>query len=78
MVVIVEPKIFYFDFDWPKDDRNLKLMKIWIDFIIRSNRSLAEIKIKSEIEQLLLKYNHGNDIHEQGKKQNEWTTKDCS
>ena len=25
---------------------------------------LAEIKIKNEIEQLLLKYKHGNNIHE--------------
>ena len=29
---------------------------------IRSNESLAENKIKTEIEQLLLKYKHGNYI----------------
>ena len=40
-------------------------------FIIKSNESLAENKIKKEIEQLLLEYKHGNDIHEHGKQQNE-------
>ena len=33
----------------------------------------AENKIKNEIEQLLLKEKHGNDIHEHGKQQNKWT-----
>ena len=40
-------------------------MKHKIEFIIKSNEFLAENKIKNEIEQLLLKYKHGNDIHEQ-------------
>ena len=35
------------------------------------NFELAENKTKNEIEQLLLKCKHGNNIHEHGKKQNE-------
>ena len=35
-----------------------------IEFIIKSNEFLVENKIKKEVEQLLLKYNHGNDIYE--------------
>ena len=50
-------------------------MKIWsiheIEFITKSNESLAENKIKNKFEQLLLKYKH---IHEHGKQQNKWTT----
>ena len=38
------------------------------------NESLAENKIKNEIEQLLLKYKHGNNIHEYEKQQNEQAT----
>ena len=53
LVVIREPKTFCFDFYWPKDvDVNLKHE---IEFIIKSNESLAENKIKNKIEQLLLK-----------------------
>ena len=40
-------------------------------FIIKSSESLAENKIKNEIEQLLLKYKHGNNSQEHGKQQNE-------
>ena len=36
----------------------------WIEFIKRSNESLVENKIKNKIEQSLLKYKHGNNIHE--------------
>ena len=44
MIVIRDPKIFYFGFDWPKDvDKNLIHEA---EFIIRSNGSLAENKIK--------------------------------
>ena len=69
MIVIRDLKTFCFNFDWPKyGDGNLKHE---IEFIIKSNESLAENKIKSEIEQLLLKYKHGNNIHEHGKQQNE-------
>ena len=50
--VIRDPKT-YFNFDWPKDvDENLKHET---EFIIKSNESWAENKIKNEIEQLLSK-----------------------
>ena len=66
-IVITDPKTFYFNFDWPKDvDENLKHK---IEFIIKSKESLAKNKI-NETEQLLLKYKHGNDIHEHRKQQN--------
>ena len=43
-VVIREPKTFYFDSDWIKNvDENLKLET---KFIIKSNESLAENKLK--------------------------------
>ena len=65
MVVIRDPKTSCFNFDWPKDvDENLKYE---IEFIIKRNESLAENKIKKETEQSLLKYKHGNNIHEYGK-----------
>ena len=72
MIVIRDPQTFRFNFDWPKDvDENLKHE---IEFIIKSNESLAENKIKNEIDQLLLKYKHRNNIHEHGKYKNEWST----
>ena len=40
--------------------------------MIKRNESLAENKIKSEIEQLSLKYKNENIIHEYGKQQNKW------
>ena len=47
LVVITEPKTFYFDFDWPKNiDENLKHE---IEFIIKSNESLPENKIKARL-----------------------------
>ena len=59
MIVIRDPKNFYFYFNWPKDvDENSKHET---EFIIKSNESLAENKIKNEIEQLLSKYKHGNN-----------------
>ena len=68
-MMIADPKTFCFNFDWSKDvDENLKHL---IEFIIESNESLAENKVKNEIEQLLLKYMHGNNIHEHRKQQNE-------
>ena len=68
IVVIRDSKTFYFDFDWPRNvDQDLKYET---EFIIKSNESLAENKIKNAVEQLLSKYKHGNYIHEQGKKQN--------
>ena len=43
-----------------------------LKFIMKSSESLAENK--NEIEQLLLKYKHENNIHDHRKQQNEWTT----
>ena len=65
MIVIRDPKLI-FDFDWPKD-----VHKNLIDFIIKSNESLPENKIKNKIEQLLSRYKHRNYIHEHEKQQNE-------
>ena len=48
-------------------DKNLKHK---IEFIIKRSEPLADKKIKIEIEQLLSKYKHVNDIHEHGKQQN--------
>ena len=42
-------------------------MKDDIEFVIKSNESLMEIVIKSEIEQSLLKYKHGHSIYEHRK-----------
>ena len=69
MVVIREPKTFYFDFDWPKnvDDNS----KHEIEYIIKSNEPSADNKTKNETEQLLSKYKYKNNIHENGKQQNE-------
>ena len=68
MIVIRDPKIFCFHFDWPKDvDDSLKHKTE----LINTNESLADNKMKNEIEQLLLKYKHVNDIHEHGKQKNE-------
>ena len=69
MIVIRDPKTIYFYLDWPKDaDENLKHKSV---FIIKRNESLAESKIKNEIEKLMSKYMYGNNIHEQGKQRNE-------
>ena len=68
MIVIRDPKTFSFDSDWPKDfDINLKRETEYI----KSYEYLAENKIKNEIEQLLSKCKHGNNIHGHGKHQNE-------
>ena len=53
------------------------LMRVWnikLIIIIKTNGTLAGNKIKSEIEQLLLKYKHGNNIYEHRKQQSEQTT----
>ena len=72
MIVIKGPKTFCFNFDFPKNvDENLMHE---IEFIITSNEYLAENKIRIEIEQFLLKYKNGNNIHEHGKQQSEWIT----
>ena len=68
IVVIRDPKTFCFNFDFPKHvDKNLKRE---IGCIIKINESLVENKIRNNIEQLLLKYKHGNNIHEHRKQQN--------
>ena len=68
MIVIIGPQIICFNFDLLKyDDENLKHE---IEFIVKTNDSLAENKIEKEIEQLLLKYKHGSNIYEHRKQQN--------
>ena len=68
MIVIRDSISFYFNFHWPKDvDENLKHE---IEFMTKSNESLAENKIKSKVEQLMLKDKHGNNINEHGKQMN--------
>ena len=52
MIVIRDPITFRFNFELPKDaNENLNHE---IKFIIKSNESLAENKIRNKIEQLLL------------------------
>ena len=65
MIVISEPKTFYFNFDLPKDaDKNLKHET---ELMIKQNEPLAENQIKNETEQLLSKYEHGNNMYEHTK-----------
>ena len=59
MIVIRDPKRFFKD------------LKHEIEFIIKSNESLVDTKINSEIEQIFLKYNPRSSIYKQGKQQNE-------
>ena len=71
MIVIRDPKTFF-------------LLLIGLNMLIRiwsmklnyhkKPWILPENKIKKEIEQLLLKYKHGNNTYEQETLQNEWTT----
>ena len=57
LIAIRDLKTFCFNFDLPKDiDKNLKHE---VEFILNSNKSLAQNKIKREIEQLLIEYKHG-------------------
>ena len=64
-LVIIETKTFYFHFYFLKDvEKNLKHE---IDHIIKHNGFLADQRTKNENEQLLYKYNHGNDIHKHQK-----------
>ena len=68
-IVIRDAKTFCFNFDWPKDvDENLKHET---EFLIKSNESLAENKIKNKTKKLLLQYKHRINIHEHGKQHNE-------
>ena len=61
MIVIRDPKTSSFNFDWPKNVDETLTQET--EFIIISNESLAENKIKNEIEQLFLKYKHEDNIH---------------
>ena len=62
MIVIRDSETFCFTFNWMQYvDENLKHE---IELIINSNESLAENKIINKIEELLLNYNHWNNIHE--------------
>ena len=42
MVVIRDPKAFWFSFEWPKDEN----LKDETEFIIKSNKFVAENKIR--------------------------------
>ena len=50
MIVIRDPKTFYFYFDWPKDI--IENLQHDIEYIIKSYESLAENKIENDTEQL--------------------------
>ena len=63
LVIIIEPKSFYFDL--PKNIDNLRHK---IDFIIKHNEFLAEYTKKFEIKQLLSKYSHDSNSHKCRKK----------
>ena len=69
IIAIRDHKIFYFNFDWPKDgDEN---MTHKIELLIKSNKYFTGNKIKNEIEKLLSKYKHGKNMYghrKQGKK----------
>ena len=60
MIVIMDPKTFCFNFDGSKDDE--ENLKYKIEFIIKCNESLAENKMKNEIEQLLLSIERNRNI----------------
>ena len=46
MTVMIDPKTFCFNFEWPKCvEENLKYL---IEFIIKMNESLVENKIKNK------------------------------
>ena len=65
MVIIRGPKTFYF---YLPEDVN-KNLKHETEFIIKSNESLSENKIKRKNEQILSKYKRRNNIHKHRKKQ---------
>ena len=67
--MIKNPKTFCVNFDLLKYvDDNLKSE---FELIIKCNESLADNKIKKDIEQLFSKYKNVNNIHEHIKQQNE-------
>ena len=52
----------------------MKICSIKFYLSLKVMNHYLRIKEKNEIEQLLLKYKHGNDVHEHGKQQDEWNT----
>ena len=76
-IVTRDYKTFYFEFDWPKDvDGSLKHK---IEFIIKSNESLAENKIrKAKLSNYCPSISMETIFMSMGQRQNEWTTKDFS
>ena len=70
--MIRDPKTFCFNFDFSKDlNENLKNE---IEFIIKSNESIAEKKRTNIIEPFFLKYKHESNIHKHRKQQKKSTT----
>ena len=67
--MIRDLKTFCFNFDWPK--YVAENLKYEIEFIIKSDESVVENKIKTRFNNIVLKYKLGNNIHEQRKQQNE-------
>ena len=65
LIITTGPKTSHFDL--PKDSGSY--WKHGIYSVIKHNKLLAEHAVKSEIRQLLVKYKHGNDIHERVKQQ---------
>ena len=63
LVIIARPKTIGFNFTKTFDNS----LKLEIDSIITQNEFSAEERIKNQIEQLLFKYKHKNDIHENEK-----------
>ena len=57
--MIAEQKTIHFDLS-----NEINNLKSEIDFIIKHNEILPKNTIKTEIAQLLTKYEHQNDIHE--------------
>ena len=61
--ITAEPKTIRFSLTKKIDDS----LKHETDSIVKCNYFLAKQKIKKEIDKLLFKYKHENDIHQQGK-----------
>ena len=62
---IIETKNVHFHFDLLDDVDKSSMDEI--NHIIERNESSVKHKIKNEVDQLLYKYKHENDIHEQQK-----------
>ena len=61
--MITEQKTIHFDLS-----NEINNLKCEIDFIIKHNEIFSKNTIKTEIAQLLTKYEHQNDIHEHQKR----------